>query len=200
MTQESQVSSENKELLRIGDEKNPLVISLNTYKEIRYFDIRRFYFDKISKSVKPTPKGISLKEEEFVALLNLLTSQGDNLISLFTDDLNSNELTLRGNRREAIASEKAKYSHGKYSYSFSSWPGPNFFISEFKKDSVEIKFNTRNNLIDKVENENINSTELLFKLISSFVKTKETLDFKSKVSIEKLIEFIETEWNNQLKL
>jgi Transcriptional Coactivator p15 (PC4) len=91
------------ELLRFGDEKAPTVISLSKFKGMRFIDIRRHYFDKTSKTTKPTQKGIALKEDEFGAVADFIVSNMSTLQGLFTADLNAAE--VRWKRRQEKKSQ-----------------------------------------------------------------------------------------------
>ena len=95
------------ELARFGDVKSPLVVALTSFNGIRYLDVRRYYFDKLTGQLKPTPKGIALKEEEFSNLLELFLETGDKVKKMYGSDLSAIELAGRSNAKEARARKKA---------------------------------------------------------------------------------------------
>ena len=82
-----QTEDNNDILAEIGDEKNPIVLSINKFKALRLFDIRRYYLDNKTKSIKPTPKGISIKEDEYYAMEQFIQKNSSLIRNSFTKDL-----------------------------------------------------------------------------------------------------------------
>jgi len=193
------VSVEPIELMRLGDSKSPLVVSISTFKGARYLDIRRHYFDKVSKSTKPTPKGISLKEDEFIDVIGFLRHDYDSVLKMFTSELAPQELNVRTSRKEGLARSKINNEVVDPSLSFGSWPGPNFFLADISKKSVEIKFNTRNKIVNKISGEELSGIETLEKLINAYALAKKSLTSSTKMTPEATLDFLELAWNNYLK-
>lgn len=193
------MSDEPIELMRLGDSKSPLVVSISTFKGARYLDIRRHYFDKVSKSTKPTPKGISLKEDEFIDVIGFLRHEYDSVLKMFTSDLAPEELNVRTSRKEGLARSKINNEVVDPSHSFVSWPGPNFFLADISKKSVEIKFNTRNKIVNKISGEELSGIEALEKLINAYALAKKSLTSSTKMTPEVALDFLELAWNNYLK-
>jgi hypothetical protein len=193
------VSDEPIELMRLGDSKSPLVVSISTFKGARYLDIRRHYFDKVSKSTKPTPKGISLKEDEFIDVIGFLRHDYDSVLKMFTSELAPQELNVRTSRKEGLARSKINNEVVDPSLSFGSWPGPNFFLADISKKSVEIKFNTKNKIVNKISGEELSGIETLEKLINAYALAKKSLTSSTKMPPEATLDFLELAWNNYLK-
>lgn len=198
MTTVSPTEGENIELLRLGELNAPLVVSMNSFQGRRYFDIRRHYFDKTSKTIKPGPKGIALKEDEFALISSYITENINAIQAAFTDNLRSNEMAIRGERREKIARTALKESDGIAEVQFSSWPGAHFFSYEKSPSATKIKFNKRNKFVNKVEADGDASIEILVSLVSAYIKSKSSLDFAKKVDPEIVTEFLEMHWGNNL--
>ncbi len=193
------MSDEPIELMRLGDSKSPLVVSISTFKGARYLDIRRHYFDKVSKSTKPTPKGISLKEDEFIDVIGFLRHDYDSVLKMFTSELAPQELNVRTSRKEGLARSKINNEVVDPSLSFGSWPGPNFFLADISKKSVEIKFNTKNKIVNKISGEELSGIETLEKLINAYALAKKSLTSSTKMPPEATLDFLELAWNNYLK-
>lgn len=193
------MSDEPIELMRLGDSKSPLVVSISTFKGARYLDIRRHYFDKVSKSTKPTPKGISLKEDEFIDVIGFLRHEYDAVLKMFTSELAPSELNVRISRKEGLARSKINNEVVEPSLSFGSWPGPNFFLTDISKKSVEIKFNTRNKIVNNISNKELSSVQTLEKLINAYALAKKSLNSSTKMTPEATLDFLEIAWNNYLK-
>jgi hypothetical protein len=199
MTKALLSDSENVELLRLGETNSPLVVSLNSFQGRRYFDIRRHYLDKTTKTIKPGPKGISLKEDEFEIVTNFIIENLSQIKKSFISNLKADEMAIRGDRRENVARQKLKTAAKDLEYSFESWPGPNFFNEEDAPGKITIKFNNRNKFIDKISNSDSSSKELLVELIGAYIHAKSGLEFEKKVKPESVIEFLEINWGHGLK-
>lgn len=193
------MSDEPIELMRLGDSISPLVVSISTFKGTRYLDIRRHYFDKASKSTKPTPKGISLKEDEFIHVIGFLIHEYGPVLKMFTSELAPQELNVRASRKEGLARSKINNEVVNPSLSFGSWPGPNFFLADISKKSIEIKFNTRNKVVNKISGEGLSGIETLEKLINAYALAKKSLTSTTKMTPDATLDFLELAWNNYLK-
>lgn len=199
MTKISLDESENIELLRLGEINSPLVISMNTFQGRKYFDIRRHYLDKTTKTIKPGPKGISLKEDEFELVSNYIIENITQIKRAFTSDLKPDEIAVRGERREKIARQVLKTSDRTVEYSFGFWPGPNFFNVEEASGKSSITFNKHNKFINRVSIDASSSKDLLVELIGAYVTAKAGLEFGKKVSPESVLDFLEINWGHGLK-
>lgn len=199
MTKVLQSDSENIELFRLGETNSPLVVSLNSFQGRRYFDIRRHYLDKVTKTIKPGPKGISLKEDEFELISEFIIENLSQIKKAFTSNLKADEMAVRGDRREMVARQNLKTVTSDIQYSFDSWPGPNFFNTEESLGKTTITFNKRNKFIERISNEDALSNQLLVELIGAYVHAKSGLEFGKKVNPESVIEFLEVNWGHGLK-
>lgn len=199
MTKPLLSESENIELMKIGDASSPLVVSINTFQGRRYFDIRRHYLDKATKLVKPGPKGISLKEDEFLSIAKFIVANIDSIASAFTSNLQPDEMAVRGDRREKIAREALKISNIDADFLFDSWPGPNFFHAERMPNKTAITFNKRNQFIQRISEDKPESLLILSSLIAAFVQAKAGLEFGKKVNPESVIDFLEVHWGQGLR-
>jgi len=191
--------SENIELLRLGETNSPLVVSLNSFQGRRYFDVRRHYLDKATKTIKPGPKGISLKEDEFELVSEYIIENLNQIKKAFTSNLKADEMAVRGDRREKVARQKLKTATSDVEYSFESWPGPNFFNAEESPGKTTITFNKRNKFIDRISTAESSSKELLVELIGAYMHAKSGLEFGKKVNPESVIDFLEVNWSHGLK-
>lgn len=199
MTKVLQRDSENIELFRLGETNSPLVVSLNSFQGRRYFDIRRHYLDKVTKTIKPGPKGISLKEDEFELISEFIIENLSQIKKAFTSNLKADEMAVRGDRREMVARQNLKTVTSDIQYSFDSWPGPNFFNTDESLGKTTITFNKRNKFIERISNEDALSNQLLVELIGAYVHAKSGLEFGKKVNPESVIEFLEVNWGHGLK-
>lgn len=196
----SSESAEPIELLIFGDEKAPVVISLSKFKGMRFIDIRRYYFDKTSKTIKPTPKGISLKEEEFGVIADFLVTNMAVLQSLFTTDLNSNELTFRGTALEKQARKKVISNSGPAAYEINSWPAMEFFNIDASSSTSVVNFNKKIKLINEINQTTPDFFTHLKKIVIAYDSAKKSLQFSSKQKPADILENIELEWARNLNV
>lgn len=199
MTKALLTESENIELLRLGETNSPLVLSLNSFQGRRYFDIRRHYLDKATRTIKPGPKGISLKEDEFDLVSDFIIENLNQIKKAFISNLKADEMAVRGDRREKVARQKLKTVTSDVEYSFDSWPGPNFFNAEEAPGKTKVVFNKRNKFVDRISNSDSSSKELLVELISAYLYAKSGLEFEKKVNPGSVIDFLEVNWGHGLK-
>lgn len=199
MTKALLTESENIELLRLGETNSPLVLSLNSFQGRRYFDIRRHYLDKATKTTKPGPKGISFKEDEFELVSDFIIKNLNQIKKAFISNLKADEMAVRGDRREKVARQKLKTITSDVEYSFDSWPGPNFFNAEETPGKTKVVFNKRNKFVDRISNSDSSSKDLLVELISAYLYAKSGLEFEKKVNPGSVIDFLEVNWGHGLK-
>lgn len=193
-------SDEPIELLRIGEEKAPVVISLSKFKGMRFIDIRRYYFDKTTKTTKPTPKGISFKEDEFGPIAEFLASNMQILQDLFTADLSTNELTFRGTSLEKNARKKVAKSNETASYAVTSWPAMEFFNVDATSVSPIVNFNKKIKLISKIDQTAPELFNHLKDIVIAYHSAKNSLQFSSKQKASDILENIELEWSRNLNV
>jgi hypothetical protein len=193
-------SDEPIELLRLGDEKAPVVVSLSKFKGMRFIDIRRYYFDKKTKTMKPTPKGISLKEEEFGVIAEFLGSNKSALQNLFIADLSTNELTFRGNALEKKARKKVSSGSAPASYEIKSWPAMEFFSVDSSASKPVVRFNKKIKLISKIEQSSPDLFNHLKDIVFAYQTAKNSLQYSGKQNPSVVLENIELEWARNLNV
>jgi len=188
------------ELLRFGDAKAPLVINLTKFKGMRFIDIRRYYFDKTSKTTKPTPKGISLKEEEFLVIAEFVISNKSVLQDLFIEGLSTNELTFRGTDLERKARKKVASTNTPASYEIKSWPAMEFFNVDASSIAPVVNFNRKIKLISKIEQSAPELFTYLKDIVIAYQTSKNSLQFNGKQNPAIVLENIELEWTRNLNV
>jgi hypothetical protein len=196
---ESKNSSTAEELLRIGDLRTPLVISLNSFEGARYLDLRRHYYDRVTKTTKPTPKGIALKEEEFSKVLEFLMERQLEIGKMFTTDLAAAELASRSTHKEKTARKAASQKSVPLKIEFCDWPGPHFFKVELVDGSCRIQLNTRFAFVKNFSKSNNANSEGLAEILYAFHRAKDAVSGSPRMKNELLLEYLEVEWGNSIK-
>jgi hypothetical protein len=199
MTKTSEVSDQTIELFRIGEPKSPLVVSINHFKGQRFLDIRRFYYDATSKTTKPTPKGIALKEDEFVALFEFFKSSFDEIRNSFTSALASAELIKRSSRQEKLARSAEGRKMAASEIMIDSWSGPNFFKYALSANSTEVALNGTNPIVKKLVEGDLSPEEVARHLLAAYAKAASALEFSSGIGPQDFTEFLEISWGNALR-
>ncbi len=199
MTKDHHSDQSRVELARFGTVSSPLIVSINIFEGRRYLDIRRFYLEKKSNELKPTPKGISLKEDEFEEVSRFLLSHTEAIRSGFVTSLTADEIGPRSTRREEVARRKLNDAETAIETKFESSPNPNFFRCEFDSDKTTIVFNRRNKFMDENKLNSRDPLEVLTVLVSGYVKAKQGLQFDKKVDAKTVTDFLELNWGQGLR-
>ena len=192
-----QTEDNNDILAEIGDEKNPIVLSINKFKALRLFDIRRYYLDNKTKSIKPTPKGISIKEDEYYAMEQFIQKNSSLIRNSFTKDLSISEKKAIVSRREKKALEQKKNYQAKVSYE--RWNGPIFFQFKEKGGEVSLVLNRNRKKILEIEEENITAEDLLINLLDAYQNAKRNTHFQGSKDIDSFFEDFESNWGSFFK-
>jgi len=183
-----------KEYLRLGAATAPLLVKLSSYQGARYFDIRRYYLDKVEKALKPTQKGIALKEDEFKEIVALLAERSGEIQGDFVSDISSTESAIRGQRREKVARAEQRGTGLKASVKVSPSAGTGLFSVENHGSSFTIKLNKNNRFIASLQTPE--AFEAVGLLLRAFIAAKNGLDFSRKVDADTLTTYLELEWGN----
>ena len=182
----------NRELLRSGDPKSPLVVTLSHFNGMRGVDVRKHYFDKATGETKPSGKGVWLKEDEFLEIYELFISQADQIASFFRNDLNPSELNNRSRLLEQNARRTSLDSSWNVTCSVEEWPGTKFFNYINQGNKHHIALNSKHEVFKSMS---LDCGELVSKILYAYIKAKNNIDIKNS---EQIINFVEVEWGNQV--
>ena len=87
----------------IGSEKAPILVKLNVFNGRHSLDIRRYFYERGARELKPTQKGIGLNREAFTILKNALDQHGE-LIEKWLDKEDEHpEHGVRRDHEEQVA-------------------------------------------------------------------------------------------------
>jgi hypothetical protein len=159
---------------------------------MRGVDIRKHYFDKATGETKPSSKGIWLKEDEFVEIYELFTTQSERIVSFFKDDLNPSELNNRSRLLEQNARRASLDSSWNVTHSVAEWPGTKFFNYIHEGNKHHIVLNSKHKIFKSVS---LESGEVVSKILYAYIKAKNHIDIKNS---EQIMNFVEVEWGNQV--
>ncbi len=106
----------SKDVATFGSKKSPVVVRLDEYKGRRIVDIRKYFSDKKSKELRPTKKGISLAENNFREITELIGDKGGSILEWLSsggDEIKKqveSDMLARSIAAEEAAREKRRYS------------------------------------------------------------------------------------------
>lgn len=183
-----------KEYLRLGPATAPLIVKMSSFQGARYLDIRRYYLEKVKKEIKPTPKGVSLKEDEVKEIIALLAARTNEIHDDFVSNISATESAVRGQRREKVARSEQRGSGVRANIEVCPGAGTGLFSVENNGSSVTIKLNKNNRLIASLGTPE--AIEAVGLLLRAFIAAKNGLDFSRKVDADTLTTYLELEWGN----
>lgn len=129
---------------QFGGAKSPIRVTLAEHEGVRILDIRRFYKDRASLELKPTPKGITLAGENFHELMACLAEGFTKITAWLSGGAVSDQARRRGAHTQATMS----LSRPKVSYV--GWRGADFFDVENIGAVTEVKLNTQHLLAQEL--------------------------------------------------
>jgi hypothetical protein len=189
---------DSKELLRIGDDQTPLVISMNRYRGVRYLDIRRYYFDKTTRTPKPSPKGIALREDEFSAIVKFLSSANTEIGGFFRSQLDATE----GLARQKFLEKKARVSASRTglgkAHKLSRWPALQFFAVDDTEATPVLNFNERIGFIADLVKEESSVLSALARILLAYHTAKTLLTSSASKNLDDFFDHLEIEWTKTL--
>jgi len=185
--------SDNNEIFRFGDPKTPIIISESIFNGIRGLDIRKYYFDKKSGEIKPTSKGIWLREVEFKEIVKFILENKEKIENFYTDNIDNVEKINRGKnlKNNAIRNELNKVDSIEVKKDY--WPGGSFYDINHQGNNHEISLNGKFKFFDNLNNDQINKVS---SILYTYEKAKNLIESNDKSNILNLLEL---EWSNQVR-
>jgi hypothetical protein len=190
---------EIKDQVVIGNKKYPIVISFKEYKGSLLIDIRKYYFDKKSKEIKPSKKGIALQKNNFNLLMQTLIDSSTEINKWFEDknEYSSQKATQTLKDRSDAIEENRRQAQDFETHE-EGWQAPNFFHVESLGGSDKIVYNTKHSMYDLLNTLPINdkngATDLINVVLMSYKKAKDILDDGEEYSADELFKYLEFEW------
>jgi len=112
----------------IGSETAPILLKLNEYKGRHLLDIRRYYYDRGSRELKPTHKGINLNQEAFAIVKNIIQQQSGVIEEWLSAEQDRVEDVVRRNFDEQVtALEQLRTRQRSHVADQDKWKSSSFF-------------------------------------------------------------------------
>ncbi len=201
----------NDTIAAIGSEKAPILIKLNEYKGRHLLDIRRYYYDKDSRELKPTQKGINLNQEAFAIVKNILQQQSAVIEEWLSQEAESVESVVRKNFEEQVnAIEQLRTRQRPHVADQDKWKSSSFFDVRAEGGVDRITYNQAHQfkqlldnlmriLRDSSNNEErdkgLTKLESLFQLILiAYFRSKMLFEGANQMSASDIFETLEFNW------
>ena len=139
----------NEVIASAGSKHNLLVFSLNEYKGIRSFDMRKFYVDKKTNDLRPTKKGIAITEKMFGIMLGVLEENKEKIRNWLLESYDVSTEVRKIHELEKKYSEDAIFKKHNFILKESSWQSPEFFRLVSKGGCDGLVFNVRHPSVKK---------------------------------------------------
>ena len=131
----------NEVIASAGRKHNLLVFSLNEYKGVRSFDMRKHYVDKKTNDLRPTKKGIAITEKMFDITLDVLEENKEKIRNWLSISGDISAEVRENLELEKKYSEAARFKNHKFNLEESSWKSPEFFRLVSKGGCDSLVFN-----------------------------------------------------------
>ena len=184
---------ENRVIGSIGSPQRPILISLGDVEGSRVVDIRRYYVDKATNELRPTPKGIAIQAANFAEIFACLSDA----YGPITEWLQGTGATDQVKRQGAAV--KAVASGARPRLKTEAWRGASFFKVQTQGAEVEVALKADHPLADRISSVKSSSeaAQLLADLLATFHLASGTAAVDEDAQTVALPQ-LETAWSNQL--
>lgn len=189
----------------VGSSRSPIKVTLSEYQGIRTVDIRKHYFDKESRELKPTTKGIAIALGNYQELQKLLADSGDEILAwLEGSAANQNIDNANIHHKDATnAKATARMAIVPYSSEQSTRKSQAFFLSESRGGSDVLELNDGHpffGVLAELGHRDKNAETLILDLLAAFHRAKALFVGQRETLLpEEIFETLEFNWGLYLK-
>jgi Transcriptional Coactivator p15 (PC4) len=97
-------------LASLGSSSSPIRITLSDLGGTHVVDIRKYYLDKTTNELRPTQKGIAIREDNFTELLAVLSENEAAILDWLRGSISPAAMVGRSNIRQALLSQPTRVS------------------------------------------------------------------------------------------
>ena len=189
----------------IGSSRTPIKVALSEYQQVRTLDIRKQYFDKSSRELKPTTKGISIGLGNYQELLKLLLGN-QSMIQEWLEGSSANSLVdnAHADHKNAVeAKEIARTALVPFAVERSVQKSQAFFASESRGGTDLLELNKSHPFMaafERLEDAQDGAEELVLDLLASFHRAKALFSGTGeRLSPDEIFDTLEFNWGLYLK-
>lgn len=128
--------SSGRAIASLGAASSPIRVTLSDLEGTHVVDIRKYYLDKISSELKPTQKGIAVREENFAELMAVLSENESAILDWLRGSAISKDVEGRATSRRTLLSQPIRVVYRDDE----SLRGPHFFECSHKGSAIEVAF------------------------------------------------------------
>lgn len=185
-------------LLQIGSKSNPLVVNLHLYEGHRLVDIRRYFLEKATGSLKPTKKGINLNHDNFVDIRKLFQHKGDEIAKwLESGDDQTLQVVREAFRVRSEAEEREARRSRPYEQVSAHLRTAQFFKAESHGGNDKIEFNEDHAYLKSLDSGTSSSQavrQALGVVLIAYYRAKLRFPGDIEMDSKMLFEMLEYEW------
>lgn len=189
--------------LKLGSPANPLVLALSLYEGHRLLDIRKYYVEKASKTLKPTRKGVSLNARLARQVYDALHANAEAIFHWLEegDDSTLSQVErAMAVRTKAVEQEALKPR--RYRVERDSWKGPEFFSAESQGGIDHVRLNSQHPISRKdglSSDEITNPQSALALILAAYFRAKLRFSGELEMDAQQFFQTFEHEWGLILK-
>jgi hypothetical protein len=193
----------------IGSEKAPILVKLTTFNGRRSLDIRRYFYPRGTRELKPTQKGVGFSREAFTIFKNVLNQYGEVIEKwLITED--PDVWKVRQDHTEQLAAiGSVRTSARPHIADYQSWKSTAFFDVRAEGAIDHLTYNQSHNFrkyLDGLRDstaadrttENLRIVndfeELLERLLIAYQRSKMLFDHTQQMKAADIFETLELNW------
>jgi HSP90 family molecular chaperone len=187
--------------LRLGAPTNPLVMTLIEFEGHRLLDIRKYFIERTSKTLKPTKKGVSLNANHLKQVQDVINKNAESIFrwlergdeSALSDAERAMAARTRAAEDEAIKPHRLKIRE-------QASKGAEFFSCHSQGAEDILTLNSDHPFFEKMKssNQHGDSTALLL-LLAAYYRAKLRFSGSIETNSEFFFGLLESEWGMLLR-
>jgi hypothetical protein len=193
------LANEEKVLASVGSKKQMLVFTLGNYKGTKTLDVRKWEFRKGPGEFRPTRKGISLTDNTFRVVCNILGKHAEEITDWLQTLSNVSDQVDRDMDAHETSRLRSLYESGEFELERESWSSPEAFRCEAEGGTHRLTLNENHKLNTKLEaleaeTNTTDARDLVAQLLVSYTRAKELFEDAPVMSPASLFDMLEFNW------
>jgi len=197
-------------IFSIGAEKRPFLGSLVEYEGLRCIDLRNWYFDKVTQTLKPTTKGVTLSKTKFFTLMDEIFENSEAIEEWFNSDTTRLISSSRVAKDDSLRKDGFILPDSELTIIFENLPNHQMFELQTKGADTILVINALSvlgihilELIGPRKTITLSDVNkefrISFLLMISFCKAINKISVEEEASITSLLSDLILEWNRKFK-
>jgi hypothetical protein len=187
--------------LRLGSPSNPVVIALVEFEGHKLLDIRKYFVEKKSKTLKPTRKGVSLNANLARQVQDAINKNEEAIFRWLEkgDDSSLTEVERAMAARTKAADDEAMKPH-RFKVKQRDWKGAEFFACQSDGAEDIVCLNSKHPFFERIKSSKgaANWRELVL-LLAAYYRAKLRFSGEIEADSDHFFQLLESEWGMLLK-